>query len=68
MEDEEEKERFRVVTLLKIRQTSVDMEPKLWLATQEARCVLLVCIGVVSMSWHRPQDERRAVSIIRLIK
>lgn len=39
MEDEEEKERGRVETLLKIRQTSVDMKPELWLATQEARFV-----------------------------
>eukprot|EP00752_Nemacystus_decipiens_P009918 g8850.t1 len=36
VEDEEEKERFRVATLLTIRQKSVDMAPELWLATQEA--------------------------------
>lgn len=36
MEEEEEKERGRVETLLKIRQKSVDMVPELWLATQEA--------------------------------
>ncbi|CAM9752097.1 unnamed protein product, partial [Ectocarpus sp. 8 AP-2014] len=36
VEEEEEKERGRVETLLKIRQKSVDMEPELWLATQEA--------------------------------
>ncbi|CAM9149964.1 unnamed protein product [Ectocarpus sp. 6 AP-2014] len=36
VEEEEEKERGRVETLLKIRQKSVDMEPELWLAAQEA--------------------------------
>lgn len=43
VEDEEEKERFRVATLLQIRQKSVDMTPELWLATQEARYALCVC-------------------------
>ncbi|CAM9120498.1 unnamed protein product, partial [Hapterophycus canaliculatus] len=37
VEDEEEKERGRVKTLLNVRQASVDMKPELWLATQEAR-------------------------------
>lgn len=32
-----------MATLLKIRQKSVDMEPELWLAAQEAR---YVCVGI----------------------
>ncbi|CAM9247611.1 unnamed protein product [Laminaria digitata] len=36
LEDEEEKERGRVETLLKTRSKAVDMSPELWRATQEA--------------------------------
>lgn len=45
IEDEEEKERGRVETLLKIRKKSVDMKPELWKVTQEARCVDMLSLS-----------------------
>lgn len=50
-----------MATLLKIRQRSVDMEPELWLATQEARCVCVCWRN----AWHQLQDKTRATGIIR---
>lgn len=46
-----------MATLLKIRQKSVDMEPELWLATQEARYAS-VCVCV--LPWGMAPTARRA--------
>lgn len=49
VEDEEEKERARVETLLKTRQKAVEMDSELWRVTQEARCVVRITkVGAIA--------------------